>query len=74
MIIKNLDLVKYKDVDYGFVLPNLINIFWPYICNSSDRIIDNIVKIILNHIEHDLTNSDLNALGDIMDCIIYRDP
>lgn len=35
LVIKNFNLIKYKDVDYGFVLPNLINIFWPYVANSS---------------------------------------
>jgi hypothetical protein len=43
LIIKNLNLIKYKDVDYGFVLPNLINIFWPYVANSSPHMLNILV-------------------------------
>ncbi|CAD8130294.1 unnamed protein product [Paramecium sonneborni] len=73
LVIKNFNLIKYKDVDYGFVLPNLINIFWPYIANSSQRMLDNIVNRIKEHLEN-LEMQDLSAMGDLIDCILYRDP
>ncbi|CAD8186301.1 unnamed protein product [Paramecium octaurelia] len=73
LIIKNFNLIKYKDVDFGFVLPNLINIFWPYIANSSQQMLENIVDKIKQHLEN-LEMQDLGAMGNLIDCIIYRDP
>ncbi|CAK85751.1 unnamed protein product (macronuclear) [Paramecium tetraurelia] len=72
LVIKNFNLIKYKDVDYGFVLPNLINIFWPYVANSSQRMLDSIVDRLKEHLEN-LEMQDLSAMGDLIDCILYRD-
>lgn len=52
LIIKNFNLIKYKDVDYGFVLPNLINIFWPYISNCSYKVLSGLVDKLKMHLEN----------------------
>lgn len=71
LVIKNFNLIKYKDIDSNAILINLSNIFWPMVCNSSPQIIKEIINDLLMHIENDLEISHIHQLGDLLDCIVF---
>ena len=42
LIMKNMHILKYKEVDNSSIMLNLGNFFWPMICNCSDKMIESV--------------------------------